>query len=82
MPEVFLLDAACLGSEEPPNGEVLCPLEILFTVPGLASVVRERAGSDSLPTVNASRLPETAPRLNDPLDRPKKVELDNYRIQE
>jgi hypothetical protein len=43
--------------------------------------VQDRWGSDSLPT-NTSRLLETAAaRLEDPLDRPKKVELGNCSSQ-
>lgn len=66
----------CLGSEDPTSGTGLCPPEILFSVPGLASGVRARAGSESSPAVKPSRLPETPPRLCDPLDLPKKVEPD------
>lgn len=74
---VFLPDNERLGSDDP-IGEPLGPLEILCIAPGLASVVRERWGSVSLPT-NASRLLETAAaRLEDPPpERPKKLELDN-----
>lgn len=46
----------------------------LWNAPGLASVVRLRDWSAS---VLGSRLLETAGRLEDPLDRPKKVELEN-----
>jgi hypothetical protein len=43
--------------------------------------VQDRWGSDSLPT-NTSRLLETAAaRLEDPLDRPKKVEFGNCSSQ-
>ncbi|KAG8376169.1 hypothetical protein BUALT_Bualt09G0035300 [Buddleja alternifolia] len=56
--------------------ELLCPLNILFAVAGLASGVRERVGSESFPKVRVSRPPETALRLSDPLDLPKKVEFD------
>lgn len=74
--EVFLLDEVRLGSEDPRGG-----LEILCIAPGLASVVRDHCGSDSLPP-NTSRLLETpAARLEDPLDRPKKVELGNCSAQ-
>lgn len=72
---VFLPDDARLGSEDP-TGELLWPLEILRAAPGLASVVRERWGSDSLST-NASRLLETAARLDDPLGLPKMLLLMN-----
>lgn len=81
MLELIRPDEVCLGSEDPTSGEFLCPLEILCTVPELASGVRERVGSDSVPVVNASRLPEVVGRLNDPLDRPIKVELDNCKGQ-
>lgn len=47
----------------------------LWNAPGLASVVRLRVWSAS---VLGSRLLETAGRLEDPLERPKKVELENY----
>ena len=57
------------------TGELLCPLEILRRVPGLASVVFRRERSPS-PLITASRLLETAGRLDDPLDR-KKLALDN-----
>lgn len=77
MLELIRPDEVCLGSEDPASGELLCPLEFLCTVPELASGVRERVGSDSVPAVNASRLPGVVGRLNDPLDRPIKVELDN-----
>lgn len=70
-PELFLPDEVCLGSEDPPRGKVLCPLEIFCAVPGLASGVRDRVGSESFPAVNVSRLPAIAPLLNDPLDLPK-----------
>lgn len=63
-------------SEDPPTGELLCPLEILYAAPGLASAVRDRWGSDSLPT-SASRLLETAARLDDPLERANMLEFDN-----
>ena len=77
---MFLLDEVSLGSEDP-RGGLLCPLEILCIAPGLASAVQDRWGSDSLPT-NTSRLLETAAaRLEDPLDRPKKVELGNCSSQ-
>lgn len=77
--ELFLPDEVCLGSEEPTSGEgeVLWPLEIFCAVPGLASGVRDRVGSESFPTLNVSRLLAIAPLLNDPLDLPKYVELDN-----
>lgn len=82
MLELIFPDEACFGSEDPPNGELLCPPEIFCIVTGLASAVRERAGSDSFPTTNASRLLlGTADRLNDPLDRPKKVEVDNCKFK-
>lgn len=73
--EVFRAEEERLGSEEP-TGELLCALMTLRKPPGLASVVRAREGSTSLPT-NASRLLETAARLKEPLDRPRNVELDN-----
>jgi len=73
---VFLLDEVRLGSEDPRG--LLGPLEILCIAPGLASVMRDHWGSDSLAAANTSRLLETpAARLADPLDRPKKVELGN-----
>lgn len=74
-------EVCCFGSDDPPNGDVLCPLAILFMVAGLASGVRERVGSDSFPKVKVSRLPETAGRLSDPLDLPKKVEFESCKIQ-
>lgn len=75
MLEAFLLDDVRLGSEDP-TGELLCPLEILRTAaPGLASLVCAREGSDSLPIMAASRLLDIAARLDEPLDRPKKWEL-------
>ena len=73
---LFFPDDEFLGSEDPPSGDNLCPPEIFCNVPGLASGVRERARSDSIPAVNVSRLPDTAGRLSDPLDLPKK-EPDN-----
>ena len=77
---MFLLEEVRLGSEDP-RGGLLGPLEILCIAPGLASVVRDRWGSDSLPA-NTSRLLETAAaRLEDPLGRPKKVELGSCRSQ-
>lgn len=75
MLEVFRAEEERLGSKEP-TGELLCVLMTLRKPPGLASVVREREGSTSLPT-NASRLIETAARLKEPFDRPRNVELDN-----
>lgn len=74
----FLVDEERLGSAAEPRG-LLWVLEILFMVPGLASVVRESWGSASLPT-NMSRLVETAGCLEDRLDRPKRVELGNCTI--
>ena len=71
MLELILPDAERLGSEDPPIGELLCPLETL---------VPERTTSDSFPTATPSRLLETAARLSDPLDLPKNVELDNCKI--
>lgn len=69
MPEVLRL------LSDDATGELLwAPLEILRSTPGLASVVRERFGSDSFPTITGSRLLETAGLLEDPLDR-KKLEL-------
>ena len=65
-----------LVSEDPPTGELLWPLEILYAAPGLASAVRDRRRSDSLPT-SASRLLETAARLDDPLERANILEFDN-----
>lgn len=82
MLELFLPEDVCFGSEDPPSAEVLCPLDILFTVAGLASGVRERVGSESFPNVKVSRLPETAARLSVPLDLPKKVELESCKIQQ
>lgn len=72
----------CFALEDPPRGEVLCPVEILLAVEGLAaSGVRERVGSEeSFPKVNVSRLPETVPRLSVPLDLPKKLELECCKI--
>ena len=70
------LDEGRRSSADPP-GEVLWVPETLGKVPGLASVVRLRDISASLLAIT-SRLLETAARLVDPLDRPKKVELDNY----
>lgn len=69
----------CLPEEErlgsvDPTGELRLALETLRKVEGLASVVRGRDGSASLPI--ASRLLETAARLEELLGRPKKVELD------
>jgi hypothetical protein len=46
--------------------------------PGLASVVRLRACWSLSASVLGSRLLETAGRLEDPLDRPKNVELEYY----
>lgn len=81
MLELFLPDDVCFGSNDPPRGEVLCPLDILFTVAGLASGVRERVGSESFAKVKVSRLPETAGRLSVPLDLPKKVEFESCKIK-
>ena len=74
--EACLPDDVCLVSDDPPTGELLWPLETLYAAPGLASVVRDRWGSDSLPA-NASRLLETAARRDDPLERANILELDN-----
>ena len=71
--DTFLLDA-CLCSDDT-TGELLCPLDIFRSAPGLASVVRGRGESDSVPNT-ASRLLETAGRLEEPLGL-KKFELDN-----
>lgn len=65
---VFLPEVVCRFSDDT-TGELLCPLEIFWNTPGLASVVRAREGSESLPTAAASRLLETAARLDDPVDR-------------
>lgn len=67
VPELFLPDEVCLGSEDPPNGDVLCPLEIFCAVPGLASGVRDRVGSESFPAVKVSRLLAIAPLLDLPI---------------
>lgn len=65
-----------LGSADA-TGELLWGPENLRKFPGLASVARVRDCSPSLPAIT-SRLLETAARLADPLERPKKVKLDNY----
>ena len=76
MLEMFLPEAVCLGSDDK-DGELFCAaLEIFRSAPGLASVVRTREGSESLPAITGSRLLETAGRLEDPLDRIK-LELNN-----
>lgn len=77
MPEVFLPDEAYLVSDDPPSRELLCPPDILCIAAGLASGVQECVGPESFPIVKVSRLPETLPCLRDPLDLPRKVELDN-----
>lgn len=59
------------------TGELLWALETLWKVPGLASLVRGCSISASLPII-ASALLDTAARLDDPFERPKKVELENY----
>ena len=81
MPELFIPEEVCFALEDPPSGKLLCPLDVLFAVAGLASGVRERLGSESFPKVNVSRLPETVPRLSVPLDLPKKVEFESCKIQ-
>ena len=55
-------------------------LEILRRTPGLASAVRVRDGSDSLPTkIAGTRLPETAGRFEDPLER-RNIELETCKM--
>lgn len=74
---VILPPEECFASEDP-TGELLCPLENLCMVPGLASAVRDRDGSESFPPVSASRLLEIPARFSKPLECPKRFELDNY----
>lgn len=57
-------------------GEFLWAPGILRSDPEFASMARGRDGSVSLPTMAASRLLETTPRLEDPLVR-KKLELED-----
>lgn len=65
----FLPEVLCFWPDDK-TGEFRCAvLEILPTVPGLASVVRAREESKSAPAIPASRLLETAGLLDDPLDR-------------
>lgn len=78
---VFLPEDGRLFSDDK-TGEFLCPLEIFWNGPALASVVRKWERSESLTAIAvASRLLETAARLEDPLVR-KKLELDNCTRQE
>lgn len=76
-----MLDEWCLPEDDrlPSEESGICELHRgapdLWNAPGLASVVRLRVWSAS---VLGSRLLETAGRLEDPLERPKKVELENY----
>ena len=72
-----------LASEEEcsPGPACGCGLHRWNVPPGLASVVRLRACCCSLSaSMLGSRLLETAGRLEDPLDRPMNVELENYTI--
>lgn len=64
-----------LVSDESPTCGLHRGADDRWNAPGLASVVRLRVCSAS---VLGSRLLETAGRLEDPLDRPNKVELENY----
>ena len=73
--EIFLPEVVRFCSKDT-TGELLWTVEVLPSVPELASGVRAREGSDSLPTITASRLLETAALLDEPVDR-KKLELDN-----
>lgn len=68
--DTFLPEEVCLFSVE-----LIWPLETLPKVPGLAPAVR--LWTRSILSTLVSLLPETAARLEDPLDRPKKVELEN-----
>ena len=63
-----------LVSDESPTCGLHRGADDRWNAPGLASVVRLRVCSAS---VLGSRLLETAGRLEDPLDRPSKVELEN-----
>ena len=76
---MFLPEDERLFSDDK-TGELLCPLEIFRRGPALASMVRRREGSESLTVIVASRLLETAARLEDPLER-KKLEPDNCTSQ-
>ena len=73
--ETFLEDDVRVCSDET-TGELLWPLEILRSAPGLASEFWGRDKSDSPLNINGSRLLDTAGRLDDPLER-KNCELDN-----
>ena len=78
--EVFLPEDERLFSDDK-TGVLLCPLEIFWSGPNCdASMVRRREGSESLTVIAASRLLETAARLEDPLER-KKLEPDNCTSQ-
>lgn len=68
-----LPDDESLGSEYSSVCEVLRGGAFLWKVPGLVSGVRLCVSASPVGT----RLLETAGRLKDPLDRPKKVELGN-----
>jgi hypothetical protein len=76
-----VLDEWCLPEDDrlPSEESGTCGLHRgapdLWNAPGLASVVRLRAWSAS---VLGSRLLETAGRLDDPLERPQKAELESY----
>lgn len=73
--DVFLPEKACLLSDES-KGELLWPLEVFWTAPGLTSLMRGGGRSEPVPVMTASRLLETAARRPDPLDLTK-LELDN-----
>lgn len=76
----FLLEVGRLCCSDDPTGELLWALllEILRKAPGLTSAAaRGREISESVPTTAAPRVPETAARLDDPVDL-KKLELEGY----
>lgn len=72
---MILPDDESLGSEYSKVCEVLRGRAFLWKVPGLVSGVRLCVSASPVGTL----LLETAGRLKDPLDRPKKVELGNYK---
>lgn len=75
---LFLLEVGRIGCSDDPTGELFwkLPLEILRKAPGPTSAaVRSCGRSEPVPKTAAALLPETAARLEDPVDL-KKLELE------